>query len=158
MDLAIATVERATNVSCLVRLVGDSRLTEAHYSKMIQSNFIVIQPRHVVVVDRAQTPAQVVWRAGTVATVVEVDGARIAYKVGDAGGPLRATNTVALVDLRPEDERRGALERGDEVIIGRGPEKGVPAILDSAVDGRPVHPERFEVEFAQIEARAQTAG
>ena len=153
MDFALATVERATNVTCLVRVIGDSRLTEAHYAKMIQNNSIQIQPRHVVVIDRALTPPEVVWRVGTMATVIAVDGETVTYRVGAAGGPLRAVNTVPLRDARPLEERLTTLERGDEVTIGPGPEKGVPAILDGAVDGRPAHPERLaESAFAKLAA------
>jgi hypothetical protein len=158
MDLELGTVERATNLTCLVRLVGANRLTEAHYSKMIQSNFIQIQPRHVVVVDRSRTPMEVVWRVGTMATVVAVDGETITYNVGAAGGPLRATNTGPLRDARPLEERLAQLERGDEVMIGPGPEKGVPAILDSATDGRPAHPDRLRAAtFPKVAASPSMA-
>ncbi len=153
MDLALATVERATNVTCLVRVIGESRLIEAHYAKMIQSNFIQIQPRHVVVVDRSRNPVEVMWRVGTMATVVAVDGETVTYHVGAAGGPLRAVNTVPLRDARPLEERLIPLERHDEVMLGPGPEKGVPAVLDGAVDGRPAHPERIaEVAFVKVAA------
>ena len=160
-DLKLATVERATNGTCLVRFPGAGRLEHANYAKMIQNNYIVIQPRHVVVVNRGRTPMEVVWRVGTMATVVAVDGAddaTVTYNVGDAGGPLRATNTVPLRDLRPEDERRRPLERGDEVMIGPGPEKGVPAILDSAVDGRPAHWERHQGAVVAAAASLSRSG
>ena len=163
-DLELATVERATNGSCLVRFPGAGRLEHANYAKMIQNNYIVIQPRHVVVVNRGRTPMEVVWRVGTMATVVAVDGAdgsdgaTVTYNVGDAGGPLRATNTVPLRDLRPEDERYRPLERGDEVMIGPGPEKGVPAILDSAIDGRPAHWERHREAVGAAAASLSRSG
>ena len=158
MDLELATVERVTNVNCLVRFPGAGRLTEAHCSKMIQNNYIMIQPRHVVVVDRSRTLMEVVWRVATMATVTAIDGGTITYNVGHAGGPLRATNTVPLHDLRPEEERRTPLARGDEVVIGRGPEKGVPAILDSAVDGRPAHWERHHGALADAAASLSKSG
>ena len=153
MDLALATVERATNLTCLVRVIGEGRLTEAHYAKMIQSNFIQIQPRHVVVVDRSRSPVEVVWRVGTMATIVTVDDETVTYHVGAAGGPMRAVNTVPLHDARPLEERLIPVERHDEVMIGPGPEKGVPAILDGALDGRPAHPQRLaEAAFARVAA------
>ncbi|MGH2355114.1 MAG: hypothetical protein ACRDJN_26185 [Chloroflexota bacterium] len=155
MDLELGTVERATNLTCLVRFIGESRLVDVHYSKAILSNFILIQPRHVVVIDRSRTPMEVVWRAGTMATVVAVDGGTITYTVGAAGGPLRTANTVPLRDARPAEERKAPIQRGDEVVLGPGPEKGVPAIIDTAVDGRPAHPERLRATFPNILAAIQ---
>jgi hypothetical protein len=157
MDLELAIVERATNNTCMVRLVGGTRLTDAHYSAAIRSNFILIQPRHVVAVDRRVTPMQVVWRLGSIATVVAREEETITYNVGAAGGPNRPANTVPLHDLRPEDERDAPLERGVEVVIGPGPEKGVPAILDTTVDGRPAHPERFRARLPDLAAKLQPA-
>ncbi|HEV2123372.1 MAG TPA: hypothetical protein VGW38_11440 [Chloroflexota bacterium] len=154
MDLELGTVERATNLSCKVRFLGGSSLADVRYSKVIQDNYILIQPRHVVIVDRSRSPMEVVWRAGTMATVVHVENNTVTYHVGLAGSS-RSVITVPLHDGRPEAEQHVTIDDGLEVMLGPGPVKGVPAVIDIAVDGRPAHPDRFRADFPKISTRIQ---
>ena len=81
----------ATAMTCLVRFITDSRLTEAHYAKPLRINFIQLQPRRVVIVDRDRSPAEVVRRSGIMATIAAVEGTRVYDKAGDAGASRPAS-------------------------------------------------------------------
>lgn len=151
MDLEIGTVERATNLSCKVRFIGTGMLSDVRYSKTLQSNCILIQPRHVVVVDKGRTPAEVVWRAGTMATIVQLNGTDVTYYVGAAGGSRPAV-TVPLVDGRPAADQATPLHEGQQVLLGPSQVRGTPAVLDTTIDGRPVHLDRLRALFPKIEA------
>ena len=60
-----------------------------------------------------------------------------------------------FTDLRPDDERVTPLRVGDTVIARSGRTADELEVYDTMQEGRPLHPERLEAAFPQIEAAYQ---
>ncbi len=145
MNLALATVEDATNIGCRVRLLGAAAPTPTRYADKVQEAGVVIRNCSVVVVDRDRTPPEIVWRAGTVATVTRLEGDTATYDDG-----IRSPQTVRFVDRRPQDEQQAApITVGDRVLI-QGRSISQLFVADRIVDGQPAHPERLHAYFPTI--------
>jgi hypothetical protein len=152
MKLDLATVEDATNIGCRVRFFGATTWTPTRYANKIQEAGVVIRNCHIVVVNCDRTPPEIVWRLGTVATVVGLDDDAATYDDG-----IRSPQTVAFVDRRPEQERQAApIAIGDTVRI-QGHSTEQLFVADLVADGLPVHPERLRDHFPAIIAVYDTA-
>jgi hypothetical protein len=134
--VTLAYVEDSHNVGCVVRFVGETATHRAHFSAAIQEHGVVIRTGHVVVVDQGRDPFEVIWRAGTLATVAAVDGGQLTVNLG------YRTLTLPLRDERPEAERARPIAAGDRVLL-RGSPFEQTAVTDVVVDGELAHPERL---------------
>jgi hypothetical protein len=145
MDLELATVIDPTNIQCRVQLFDEGEPTDARYAAPAQEAGVVIRPCHIVVVDRARTPREIVWRAGTIATVERMDGDRVTYNDG-----YRPPVTLRFKDERPmEEQQQTPIAVGDHVLI-EGSSSEELAVVDRVVAGRPAHPERLHALFPTI--------
>jgi len=98
-----------------------------------------------VVVDRDRTPPEIVWRAGTVATVKQMVGDSVTYDDG-----IRSPQTLHFVDRRPEEERQAApVAAGDTVLI-QGRSTDQLFVADLVINGLPAHLERLRAYFPRI--------
>jgi hypothetical protein len=145
MDLELATVIDPTNIQCRVQLLDEGEPTDARYAAQAQEAGVVIRPCHIVVVDRARTPREIVWRAGTMATAERMDGDRVTYNDG-----YRPPVTLRFKDERPmEEQQESPITVGDHVLI-EGSSTEELAVVDRVVEGRPAHPERLHALFPTI--------
>jgi hypothetical protein len=152
MKLELATVEDATNIGCRVRFFGATTWTATRYATKIQEAGVVIRNCHIVVVNCDRTPPEIVWRVGTVATVVGLDDDAATYDDG-----IRSPQTVAFVDRRPQEEQQAApIAVGDRVLI-QGHSTDQLFVADRVVNGLPTHPERLHAHFPSIIAAYDTA-
>jgi hypothetical protein len=136
-DFALAYVNDAHNVGCIVRLVGDTALHRAHYAPDIQQHGVVIRPCHMVIVDRSRDPFEVVWRIGTVGTVDGASDGQVTVNLG------YRTLTLPLNDARPPEEQAHAIQAGDRVLL-RGRPIEQAAVVDTFQGAELAHPERLE--------------
>jgi hypothetical protein len=81
-DFALAYVNDAHNVGCIVRLVGDTATHCAHYSPDIQQHGVVVRTCHMVIVDHSHDPFEVVWRIGTVGAAEDAGDGQITVSLG----------------------------------------------------------------------------
>jgi len=149
-QLALAYVEDAHNVGCLVRLVGQVSVHRATYSEAIQQNGVVIRTCHVVVVDQDAVPLQVVWRIGTLGTILEIYPARVTLSLG------YRNVTIPLRDSRPATERERDLAIGDRVLL-RGSPIEQAAITDVLQEEELAHPEALQVALEKVVDRLNAA-
>jgi hypothetical protein len=145
MDLELAIVIDPTNIQCRVHLLDEETPSDARYAAKAQEAGVVIRPCHLVVIDRARSPREIVWRAGTMATVERLAGETVTYADG-----YRPPVTARFQDKRPAEEQRDApIVAGDGVLL-EGPTIEELAVVDRIVAGRPAHPERLHALFPLI--------
>jgi hypothetical protein len=148
--LALAYVEDAHNVGCLVRFVGQVSVHRATYSEAIQDGGVVIRTCHVVVVDQDAVPLQVVWRIGTLGTILELYPAQVTLTLG------YRNVTIPLRDSRPAEERERDLAVGDQVLL-RGSPIEQATIADVLREGELAHPERLRTALEKVIERLQVS-
>ena len=147
MDLGLATVIDPTNIQCRVHLLDEEEPSDARYAARAQEAGVVIRPCHIVVVDRASRPREIVWRDGTIATVERLEAGMVTYNDG-----ARPPVTVRFRDERPAAEQQESpIALGDRVLID-GASVDELAIVDRVVAGRPAHPERLQALFPMVVA------
>jgi hypothetical protein len=144
--LALAYVEDAHNVGCLVRFVGQVSVHRATYSEAIQQNGVVIRACHVVAVDQDAVPLRVVWRIGTLGTILEIYPARVTLGLG------YRNVTIPLRDSRPPAERERDLAIGDRVLL-RGSPIEQATITDVLLEGELAHPEALQTTLEKVVER-----
>ena len=144
--LALASIEDAHNIGCIVRVFGEGAPRRAHYSAAIQAGGVVIRPCHLVVVDIGRDPLEVVWRIATRGVITALDADAITLDLG------YQRPTLPLLDARPADEQATPLAVGEEVLL-RGPLQEQEKVVDRIVNGQPVHPERLQAALAAVVAR-----
>jgi hypothetical protein len=148
--LTLAYVEDAHNVGCLVRFVGQVSVHRATYSEAIQQNGVVIRTCHLVVVDQDTVPPQVVWRIGTLGTILEIYPARVTLNLG------YRNVTIPLRDSRPAAERERDLAVGDRVLL-RGSPIEQATITDVLHEGELAHPEGLQAALEKAVERLRAA-
>lgn len=147
--LALAYVEDAHNVGCIVRVLGEEASRRARYSTGTQEGGVVIRACHMVVVDRGRDPLEVAWRVGTRGTIERLDGDQVTLDLGSR------RITIPVRDERPAEERNTPLAVGDSVLL-QGSPLGEAGITDVFVNGELAHPERLQAHVTRaIERRAQ---
>jgi hypothetical protein len=149
-QLALAYVEDAHNIGCVVRYLGGRVAERARYAAKIQEHGVVIRAGHVVVVDRSVAPPVVIWRMRTVGTVEHVDGPELTVNLG------YRTLALPLRDERPEAERARPIAAGDRVLL-RGSPVEQASITDVLVGGEPAHPDRLRAHLRQVVERLAQA-
>jgi len=102
---------------------------------------IRIHPDMIVALDRSVSPPEIRWRFGG-DTVESLTGDRATLR----GWRFR------LTDTRPDTERTRPIRLGDSVIVRSGRVADELVVYDTLEGGRPLHPERLEADFPQIEA------
>jgi len=144
MHLTLALVVAVMPHTCDIRWLDSNELTTAQIAPAMHEQRINIQPQQLVAVDRATTPAQIVWRWFRGRVDYQVDGyAVVNNHVYQAGA--RAPISIARVP----DELDLTLAIGDEVFYSLGTD-GV--VVDIAVDGSPLHAQRLGADlFPAIE-------
>lgn len=142
----LAYVVDATNISCLVRLIGEPAARRARYSTKIQAGGVVIRPCHLVGVAERDGELEVVWRAGTVGRVMELSDGKLTLDLG-----YRVV-TIPYQDTRPAAERAMPPAIGERVLL-RGRPIEQAAVIDSFHDGELAHPERLRAHIVQASAR-----
>lgn len=139
--LMLAYAVDATNVGCLVRIVGERACRLARYSEAIQSHGVVIRTGHLVVVTpdkapSAETPLVIVWRAGTIGSIERITNGKLSLNLG------YRTVEMPYRDERPQAEQAVAIEVGEQVLLRGSPiERAV--VTDTLRDGELSHPERI---------------
>jgi len=144
--LALASIEDAHNIGCIVRVFGEGEPRRAHYPAAIQAGGVVIRPCHLVVVDASHEPLEVVWRIATHGVITALDGDAITLDLG------YQRPTLPLLDARPTDEQTTPLTVSDEVLL-HGPLREQARVVDRIVNGQPAHPERLQAALAEVVAR-----
>ena len=81
-SLQLASVKDAHNQGTLVRLPGKTHTVQALYDADLQASGVVIRPCHLVVVDTARQPWEIVWRIGTRGLVRVLDQEIIVLDLG----------------------------------------------------------------------------
>jgi hypothetical protein len=118
----------------------------ATYSEAIQQNGVVIRACHIVVVDQDTIPLQVVWRIGTLGTIVEIYPARVTLNLG------YRNVTIPRRDSRPPAERERDLVVGDRVLL-RGSPIEQAAITDVLHEGELDSPDRLQAALEKVVKR-----
>jgi hypothetical protein len=144
--LALAYVDDAHNVGCLVRVVGEAAARRAQYSAGIQTGGVVIRTCHLVIVDRGRDPLEVVWRIGTRGIVERLEGDQVTLDLG------YRRLSISLCDARPAEERSTPLAVGDRVLLQGSPLEEA-RVTDVFIDGALAHPERLQAQLAGVIAR-----
>jgi hypothetical protein len=140
--VTLAYVEDSHNLGCLVRYSGEFNQRRAHFSQAIQEHGVVIRSGNLVVVDEARDPVQVIWRAGSLATVQALSQGQLTVNLG------YRTLTLPLRDERPEAERMQPVAVGNRVLL-RGSPIEQAAVTDVVVDGELAHLERLRAALAR---------
>ncbi|MDQ2903669.1 MAG: hypothetical protein M3Y81_08965 [Chloroflexota bacterium] len=145
-SLQLASVKDAHNQGASVQILGEAHTAQALYDANLQAGGVVIRPCHLVIVDTARQPWEIVWRIGTRGVVLALDEATLTLDLD------YRSITLPLDDRRPDDEKLHApLAVGMEVLLrGRLEEASVADIF---LDGKPTHPERLNILLAEIIAR-----
>lgn len=136
-DLGLATVVSSDEAACRVQFLDSGTTAKARYSARVREGGVVIRPCHLVLADRSADPPEIVWRVATIATVERVEGGRVTSNDG-----VRPPVNRRLIDARPTGERC-PVAAGDTLIVRANPAEGVVEVLDTAIAGRPAHPERL---------------
>ena len=144
--LALAYVEDAHNVGCIVRVLGEEAPRRAWYSAAIQEGGVVIRACHMVAVDRGRDPLEVVWRVGTRGTIERLEGDQVTLDLG------YRRLTIPVRDERPEEERSTPLAVDDSVLLQGSPLEEV-RITDVFVNGELAHPWRLQAHVIRAIAR-----
>lgn len=154
----LARVIDVHETDCTVQLLANSRIVSASWSDSLRRRGIVVQPCHLVLVAASETRPEteanayeVVWRGAVVARVTSVDGERLTYDTGYA--PHRSV-TRTMHDLRPELEQQPVQSGQQIVAFHPDREPSTVIVVDTAVDGEPLHAERL---LADWRALAQSA-
>jgi hypothetical protein len=143
----LALVKDATNIDCGVVYVNGETSERVRYSASIQDAGVVIRNCHVVVVDHQ--PAEITWRVGTIARVVQLEEGIATYDDG-----WRGPQTAPFKDSRPEPEQQRPIAVGDTVLLQGHREE--MAVADTVIEGRIAHPDRLTSQvIAAIQAREQ---
>ena len=141
MKLTLARAIACSADGCRVQPLDGGGVTDAPLSpRMIQVG-TRIRPGMIVALDRGAAPSEIRWRFG---------GDTIESLIGDRA-TLRGQD-FRLTDARPDEERRTPIRVGDTVLVRSGSAAGELVVYDLVEDGRPLHPERLEADFPQIEA------
>jgi hypothetical protein len=148
--LALAYVEDAHNVGCLVRFVGQVSVHRATYSEAILDSGVVIRACHVVVVDQDTVPPQVVWRIGTLGTILEIYPAQVTLNLG------YRNVTIPLRHSRLAAERERELAVGDRVLL-RGSPIERATITDVLREGELGSPEGLQATLEMVAGRLGAA-
>lgn len=147
--LALAYVEDAHNVGCIVRVFSEGTPQRARYSAAIQEGGVVIRTCHMVAVDRGRDPLEVVWRIGAWGTIERLEGDLVTLDL-----EYRRL-TIPVHDERLEEERSTPLAVGDSVLLQGSPLEEA-RITDVFVNGELAHPERLQAHVNRaIERRVQ---
>jgi hypothetical protein len=144
--LSLAYVEDAHNQGCLVRLLGERIVREAHFSPQIQHNGVVIRACHIVVVDVRHDPLDIVWRIGTRGAIEHINDEHVTVNLG------YRRLTIPVRDARPDEERTQPLAVG-EVVLLQGGSLEQATISDIVVEGELVHPERLQAHLDAVISR-----
>jgi hypothetical protein len=134
MDLQIATVVSCSETGCLVQPIHEQVTIETRYSQPVVKYNIPIHPQHFVIVDSDTTPPETIfrWRRGTVTGLhgdhVEVD--------------MEGKQVPAQRDVGFE----GELQVGDEVVLAGFNDQN-RHVIDTVVDGAPVHPGKLRIDW-----------
>lgn len=152
MKLALAAVLAGDTTGCHVQFLDDGTFADARYTAKVQEladhHGLRFGYGHLAMVDRQAEPPEIVYRAGGYHLVVRLAGREaVLYRPGLDDGQDWLHRAHRLVDARPDEERRTPLKAGDTVVTHRGTilDDGTLEldVLDLAVAGRPVHPERL---------------
>lgn len=145
-SLQLASVNDAHNQGARVQVLGEAHTAQASYDANLQMGGVVIRPCHLVIVDTARQPWEIVWRIGTRGIVRALDEQTLTLDLG------YRSITLPLDDRRPDDEKLHApLAVGMEVLL-RGKLEGA-SVADIFLDGEPAHPERLNTLLAEVIAR-----
>jgi len=129
MKLELALVLACSKTGCRVAPLNNNSNIEVFYSSLVQDR-IMIQPGHLVAINMAANPPQIIWR-WIRAAVIEL-GTDIIV-VGDMHGHAGQVTLVSELPLE--------LSLDDEIwtcSTGRANE-----IHDIILDGKPAHPNRL---------------
>ncbi len=145
-SLQLATIKDAHNQGARVQVLGETHAAQALYDANLQTGGVVIRSCHLVIVDIARQPWEIVWRIGTRGFVRALDEKTLTLDLG------YRSITLPLDDRRPDEEKLHApLAIGMEVLLrGRLEEASVADIF---LDGEPAHPERLSILLAEVIAR-----
>ncbi len=144
MNLILARAIACSAETCRVQLLTDDSVIDAPLSALMIQIGTRIRPGMIVALDRSATPPEIRWRFET-RPVEALAGDRLTLH----GRQFRFT------DLRPDDERVPPLRVGDTVVARSGRTADELEVYDTMQEGRPLHPERLEAAFPQIEAAYQ---
>jgi hypothetical protein len=142
----LAYVVDAHNVGCLVRIAGESSTRRAEYSEAIQQHGVVIRSCHLVIVDESASPLQVIWRLGTIGTVLTLDAGMLTLDLG------YRRITIPFQDQRHPEEQARQLVSGDRVLL-RGSPLDQAAVIDVLSAGELSHPDRLLAAALDVIAR-----
>lgn len=141
MNLTLARAIACSAEGCRVQLLTDSSMTDAPLAPLMRQIGTRVRPGHIVALDRSVSPPEIRWRFGR---------DKVEALVGDRA-TLRGQQ-FRLTDARPDDERAIPIRIGDTVLVRRGGAADELTVFDLVEDGCPLHPERSEADFPQIEA------
>ena len=141
MNLILARVIDCSAEGCRVQTLTDNTVIDAPLAPWMRQLGIRIHSEMIVALDRSAAPPEIRWRFG--GDIVEaLTGNRATLR----GQEFRFT------DERPDEERRTPIRIGNIVLVRSGSTADEVAVYDLVEDGRPLHPERLEADFPQIEA------
>lgn len=145
-SLQLASVKDAHNQGALVQILGEASTAHAHYDADLQAGGVVIRPCHLVVVDSARQPWEIIWRIGTRGIVCTLDEEAITLDLG------HQSVTLLLNDCRPDEEKlKNPLTVGMEVLLRGKLDRA--CIVDTFLNGELAHPERLKTHLSEIIAR-----
>lgn len=141
-SLQLAAVKDAHNQGALVQVLGETSTARAHYDADLQAGGVVIRPCHLVVIDAARQPWEIVWRIGTRGIVRTLDAGTITLDLG------HQSVTLPLDDCRPDEEKlTDPLTVGLEVLLRGKLDRA--RVIDIFLNGELAHPERLKTYLAE---------
>src|SRR5215471_15803741 len=101
-SLELASVKDAHNQGAIVVTIDGTRTVQALYDAKLQAGGVIIRPCHLVVIDSARQPAEIVWRIGTRGHVHALSEASITLDLG------YQMIILPLDDCRSDEEKLNA--------------------------------------------------
>lgn len=141
MKLTLARAIACSDEGCTVQLLDDGSVSDAALAPLMRQSGTRVRPGMIVALDRDGSPVEIRWRFGG-DRVEALEGQRATLR----GRQFR------LTDARPEAERTNPIRVGDTILVRSTKATDALAVYDMVENGRPLHPERLEADFPQIEA------